>query len=260
MVMTTTDALFALGKALNKYEYPVNYLRLLARHVGFDYLEKERELESTEDETLQTVLGQLQKDMPVEYIIGFAEFYGREFMVSRDTLIPRPLTESIVETALEYIGENSNAQSYTFVDIGTGTGCVILSVALEIKERYPAVFSKSTFIGSDISNKALEIAKANAKKLNADFVTFIEQDGIPEIPDSERTIILSNPPYIPPEEMIDLPKSVASFEPYLALSRNDSLIASLRHLPVSFGNKRKKGCVIIEDTENGVPFIEKLSF
>ncbi len=260
--MTTNNAINLLTQSLDRLEFPSNYLCLLLEYIGINTLsESEDRLTISQRILLDKVLSRIENDTPIEYIIGFAEFYGSRFLVTPDTLIPRPLTESIIEETLSYLSEHAYKSTYFFIDIGTGSGCIIISLVKEMKERFPEIYKKSSFMATDISPSALNIAKINAGRLQIENIVFSVQDGIPLLPDTyEVMITVSNPPYIPNDEMTMLPKSVAMYEPRIALQRNNNLIKSIRLLPEILSQRGKTGCVVIEDTEKGTPFIERISF
>lgn len=120
---------------------------------------------------------------PIAYIIGSKEFYGRDFIVSKDVLVPRPETEAMIEMA-----ENFSNQPFTCIDIGTGSGAIAITVALE----HP----KWKIIATDISKAALKIAKKNAEKLGAKNIVFKTQSLL--IEDTEKyDVVLANLPYVP---------------------------------------------------------------
>ncbi|WPR74859.1 peptide chain release factor N(5)-glutamine methyltransferase [Algoriphagus sp. NG3] len=156
----------------------------------------------------------LRTGEPIQYILGKGPFYGREFVVSPATLIPRNETEELVHLIIK---ENPKA-GLRILDIGTGTGCIPISLALEM--NMPEVF------GVDISEEALEIAEKNAEALGAK-VTFSKIDIVSQTPEvSVLDILVSNPPYIPECEKTEMHRNVLDFEPELALfvSNEDSLI------------------------------------
>lgn len=140
---------------------------------------------------------------PLQHIIGTEEFYGREFIVNRDVLIPRHDTETIIEAVLKL-----SPNPETVLDIGTGSGCIAITVAKE--------FPKSVVTAVDISADALEIAKKNADILEA-LVDFVVSDLFSAIDDKSFDLILSNPPYICTEEIDKLEPEVAKFDPKIAL-------------------------------------------
>ncbi len=156
----------------------------------------------------------LKTGEPIQYIMGKGPFYGREFFVTPATLIPRNETEELVHLIIK---ENPQA-GLKILDIGTGTGCIPISLALEMNN--PEVFAV------DISEEALQIAHKNAFELGAK-VTFSKCDILTEIPEvAELDVMVSNPPYIPEQEKTEMHKNVLAFEPELALfvSNNDPLI------------------------------------
>ncbi|RAI95014.1 peptide chain release factor N(5)-glutamine methyltransferase [Algoriphagus yeomjeoni] len=156
----------------------------------------------------------LKTGEPIQYIMGKGPFYGRDFFVSAATLIPRNETEELVHLIIK---ENPEA-GLRILDIGTGTGCIPISLALEMNN--PEVFAV------DISEEALEVAKKNAEALNAK-VTFSTCNILTQTPEvTPLDILVSNPPYIPEQEKAEMHKNVLDFEPGLALfvSNDDPLI------------------------------------
>lgn len=143
---------------------------------------------------------------PIQYIFGEALFYNRTFIVNPAVLIPRPETEELVRLIVNHINEKGG--DFKILDIGTGSGCIAVTLALEL----PA----SKIFAIDVSEEALETARANATKFGAD-VNFqkhdILKDALPFSPD----IIVSNPPYIPHDERDVMPANVVGYEPALAL-------------------------------------------
>jgi len=169
-----------------------------------------------EIEKLQTIQERLVKNEPVQYILGQADFYGLKFKVSPAVLIPRPETEELVYWILESV----QTPNLKILDIGTGSGCIPIT----LKKKIPT----AEIIGLDISSEALAIAEQNAL-LNQTEVAFQQMDILIEenwnaLPQFD--IIVSNPPYIPYEEIGLMPKQVTDFEPNLALfvENDDALI------------------------------------
>ncbi|HHX17874.1 MAG TPA: peptide chain release factor N(5)-glutamine methyltransferase [Clostridium sp.] len=166
--------------------------------------------------------------MPLQYITGHQEFMSLDFKVTSDVLIPRQDTEILVETVLEYT-KPIKEETIDILDIGTGSGCIAVSLARYIK--------KSKVVAIDISQKALNIAKYNAEKNNViDKMNFVCGDiftGLENILNKYNEyknnkkkfdVIVSNPPYIPSDEIASLEKQVKDFEPLKALNGgNDGL-------------------------------------
>ena len=147
-----------------------------------------------------------KKKEPIAYILGFKYFWKYYFYVNKSVLIPRPDTEHIVEETLKYISVN---KSINILDIGTGSGCIIISILNERRK------CKATAI--DISNKAIKIAKTNAKLHHLENkIKFIHMD-IDKHNSNKYDLILSNPPYIKNIELSRLEDDIKCFEPKLAL-------------------------------------------
>lgn len=161
---------------------------------------------------LDSILSQLQKEIPIQYIFEKAYFYGYEFKVSPATLIPRRETEELVEWVLSEMNRQPE-KKWRVLDIGTGTGCIPIS----IKKEFPL----AEVFAMDISTKALKIAKENAENLNAS-VTFIEQNILSTDQLDSYDIIISNPPYVRNLEKAEIKKNVLAYEPHLALFVEDN--------------------------------------
>ncbi|EKE03448.1 MAG: Protein-(Glutamine-N5) methyltransferase [uncultured bacterium] len=151
----------------------------------------------------------IQDKIPIQYLTNIAYFMGYEFYVNENTLIPRPETEILVERVLDLIRQDKNLK---IIDIGTGSGCIACMLAK---------LSDKKIIASDISSKALEVAKINAKKLNVeDKIEFIQSDIFTNI-ENKFDVIVSNPPYIPIKDRESLQFEVSGHEPGLALFVDD---------------------------------------
>jgi release factor glutamine methyltransferase len=152
------------------------------------------------------VLERINAHEPIQYILEEADFFGRRFYVNKFVLIPRPETEELVSTVLDYCKKFSLK---TIMDIGTGSGCIPITLALEIQR--PTIFA------TDISAEALEVAKKNATR-NAAKVTFFQDDILTRpIPVDDLDAIVSNPPYITRREAGAMRDNVLKYEPHLAL-------------------------------------------
>ena len=150
------------------------------------------------------------KREPVSRITGTREFYGRKFLVGPETLDPRPDTETLIEAALAIAGANGGRnQPLNLLDLGTGTGCILLTLLAELP--------RARGIGTDKSEGALALAAANAERLGvrsrAGFIAADWLDGIA----GKFDLILSNPPYLDEKERRELPGEVALYDPVLAL-------------------------------------------
>lgn len=156
---------------------------------------------------IKNIVDRLMKREPIQYIIGMAHFYGYEFIVNKNVLIPRQETEELVAKIIEdYNGEES------ILDIGAGSGCIGVTLKKELKVPVVTVL--------DISQGALEVCKENAKLLNAE-IEIIQSDILKDKPDSIYDIIVSNPPYVTSADRKLMDKRVLEFEPELALFSED---------------------------------------
>jgi release factor glutamine methyltransferase len=199
------------------------------------------ELNETECKTLEAMMQRLETGEPVQYVMGTAEFCGRRFHVAPGVLIPRPETEELCEwimasdkhgqtrtndsVAEKAVQENSLLSDANILDVGTGSGCIAITLALEMPEAKVTAW--------DISEEALSIAKKNAKALKADvtfekhdildFESHLEEQNISltshlsPLTSKSWDVIVSNPPYVCQKEAATMEKHVLEHEPHLAL-------------------------------------------
>lgn len=153
----------------------------------------------------ESIIRRLNANEPIQYVISETEFFGRKFITSPGVLIPRPETEELVQIVLD---DKALPQNATILDIGTGSGCIAISLAAELKNAHVFAF--------DISGTALRIGKKNAA-LNKVKVQFVKQDILN--PDFHQgvDVIVSNPPYVTNAEAAKMKANVLDFEPHLAL-------------------------------------------
>lgn len=161
-----------------------------------------------------TVLEKLKTQIPIQYILGTTHFYGLEFTVDENVLIPRPETEELVDWIIKLNCRISNNKNIKILDIGTGSGCIAISLANNIPD--------SEVFAIDISEKALDVAKKNAI-LNKVPVTMLHKN-ILETTDLNQKfdIIVSNPPYVRNIEKSEIKPNVLDNEPHLALFVSDT--------------------------------------
>lgn len=170
-------------------------------------------------------------DKPVEYIVGAGEFMGFEFRVSEATLIPRVETEELVEMVVNWLAANGKT-GMELADVGCGSGCIGISVLLELEKRG---LEEIEVCLSDVSAPALEVARGNVDKLLAGRlrkrVRLLSSDLLLDYPESvQPEVIVANLPYIPEEVISNLPASVKEFEPHQALSGGEDGLELVRKL------------------------------
>jgi len=146
------------------------------------------------------------KNEPVAYIIGKKEFWSNDFIVNRSTLVPRPETELLIYKVVNHFKN----KKINILDIGTGTGCILLSILKEL--------SNSRGIGLDISKEAIKIAKVNCKKLNLSNRSKFKVFDIIKFNIGKYDLIISNPPYIPSRDIRNLSPDITNYEPVTALN------------------------------------------
>ena len=196
------EAIYSAGEAkeisfiLLKYLYALSKTDVLA----------DKPLKNDKQKELSACLERIKTQEPIQYIVGETEFYGHAFLVNSSVLIPRQETEELVKLIIE---ENKNKKSLRVIDIGTGSGCIPIS----LKSALP--FAEVSTI--DISHAAIDLASKNAA-FNHTEINFIEADILQEsfvLPASD--VIVSNPPYVLESEKKDMHKNVLDYEPGLAL-------------------------------------------
>jgi release factor glutamine methyltransferase len=186
-------------------------------------------------ENLQRKLALRLEGTPLPYILGVWEFFGHEFIVTPDVLIPRPETESLVETALSWL--RSRPHPHCVLDIGTGSGCIAVSIALSDPT--------AQVVATDISLPALRVASKNiARHKVANQVSLICADTIPPL-NSKYDLVCANLPYIPHARISSL--KVARYEPILALDGGeDGLQGYCRLLPLLSLSLRPQSLILLE--------------
>ncbi len=170
-----------------------------------------RELEELKkvSKNLEQDYQQLLKKYPIQYLIGYVNFYGYKITVNESVLIPRYETEYLIEKTINYSKKLFKDKKLNIIDLGTGSGCIAVTLAKELNSTVTAV---------DISKSALEIAKINAKENNVN-INFIENDMLNNI-NAKFDIIISNPPYVKEQE--NIMESVRLYEPNIALYATDN--------------------------------------
>jgi release factor glutamine methyltransferase len=210
------------------------------------YLQFDRPLDPSELTLIREYLKRRALHEPIQYILGVREFFGHSFKVRPGVLIPRPETEQLVELAIEYL-EGIPEENRLVLDLGTGSGCIAISIAKAIPCRVWAV---------DISDKALGIARENADNLGVNAIQWRLGSWFSALKDEDLAqfqLILSNPPYISLGEKAQLEEQVRDFEPNEALFGGESGLEAYESLAVSLTQKLKiDGIALLELHADGL--------
>jgi release factor glutamine methyltransferase len=159
---------------------------------------------------------------PVSRIVGYREFWGRRFAIGPAVLDPRPDTEALIEAALALLAETNSAEPLRILDLGTGSGCILLTLLAEMPDAWG--------VGADISSRALELARLNAERLGlASRAAFVQCDWA-ETFSGPFNVIVSNPPYIERESIDALEDEVRRHDPKLALDGGADGFAAYRRI------------------------------
>lgn len=193
------------------------------------------ELTSEQIASITAMVATRKTGKPLAYIVGEADFYGRTFLVTPDVLIPRPDTEDLIEKALEYIQTNfAGRENITVTDIGTGSGIIAITLALEMRGKLPEIH----FIASDISEAALKVASKNAETHGvSDMIEFIQGNMLAPLEGRTVDLIVSNPPYVPTQEVLKAgfrqETTGLIFEPRVALDGGEDGMQFVRQIQAS---------------------------
>ncbi len=192
--------------------------RIVGESTAWLYAHREFRLDTTQTERYGQAIEQRASGFPMAYILGSQGFFHWDFNVSPDVLIPRPETELVVETAVEWLHTRPAAQ---IVDVGTGSGCIAIALALLLPD--------ARISATDISPAALAVARCNAQALGASHIQFFQGHLLDALPDGRRVdLITANLPYIPNDQLLAL--DVARWEPKVALDGGIDGLALIRQL------------------------------
>ena len=241
--MNIQSAIIKGTEILTKYFISLPYLEseiLMTEAINKDkkylLINSNKKINEKDLNYFKKLIKERSKGKPIAYIINKKYFWNSEFLVSRDTLIPRPDTEIVVECALNL---TKNKTNLNILDIGVGTGCILLSV---LKER-----KSYRGTGIDISKNCLKLTKINAINLNVAAQIKLYKTNIDKFTLGKYDLILSNPPYIESKKIKYLDKDVVSFEPKMALDGGiDGLSEISKVIKKSSELIKKNGVFILE--------------
>lgn len=195
---------------------------ILKKDRSYILFHRDEKLSEEQESQLKKSISLRKTGLPIAYIIGHKEFYGIDFMVSPDVLIPKPDTEILVENSIEIIRclQDKSDHTLNILDMCTGSGCVAISIIKTLKDLHSPGESNPKFTLADISNKALDIARENARRIldpeTLSKLTFVSTNLFKNLKDKSFDLIVSNPPYVPCDQTTELLKDGRN-EPRLAL-------------------------------------------
>ena len=219
--LAEATAILEIGEVPEARREADSLLRLaISRDKTFVIAHPEYTLKTDELEHLREYVERRSNREPLQYIAGTTEFYGLDFEVTPDVLIPRPETELIVERAIKLLSE---IEDPSVCEIGVGSGCIIVSILANVKQ--------AKAIGVDVSDKALAVAARNAKKNEVTARLELKiSDVFDRVPERAFAVIVSNPPYVPKADLDALQPEVGRFEPLSALSDGGDGLSIIRRI------------------------------
>jgi release factor glutamine methyltransferase len=208
------------------------------------YTNFEYELMKSESTLLKEYIKRVISREPIQYILGRWEFYGYELTINKNVLIPRSETEELVEKIIEFIKNKDIEDDFTILDLGTGSGAIIISLYKELENLLTEEkFRRIKFIASDYSLKAIDIAQKNSVTYNSN-IEFIHSDLFQNLEEKRIDLLVSNPPYISIDDYNNLEKELF-YEPKIALTDNNNGLYFYEQI-IQFINKRKISSTFLE--------------
>jgi len=236
---TVRDAIAEASTHIARRDAETLLLHLLQRDRAWLFAHSDETIDEAKLHELRALTQRRAAHEPLQHLTGTQEFYGLALRVTRDTLIPRPETELLVEAVLDFA--RAQPLPLRILDVGTGTGAIALALATHLPH--------AGIIACDISPAALEVARSNAAQHNlAQRITFVESDLLAQIPAEQPfDIIVSNPPYIPLTDAPTLAPEVRDHEPPTALFAGpDGLDLYRRLIPAAHSALKPNGLLALE--------------
>jgi release factor glutamine methyltransferase len=238
-MMTISQALSLAAKQFSQSDTPQLDAEVLLAHAlsatrSHILTWPERALTTDEEQSFQAFVERKNRGEPIAYITGTREFWSRDFIVTKDTLIPRPETELLIEIILEKFHDHQD--NLSIADLGTGCGVIALTVALE-KPRWHIT-------ATDDSEAALNVAKSNAEHHRAENISFYLGDWCAALPIRQFDVIMSNPPYIAKDDL-ELNQDVIESEPWSAIYAAEAGLKDLRQIIFEAKSYLKSGGYLI---------------
>ena len=236
-IINNAATILGNNKVLNPYlDIEVLLSKIIGRDRKYIILNPKRIINNNDLNNFNRLIERRKKGEPIAYLINKKEFWKSEFYINEDVLIPRPDTEILIEQILNFSSKNSKLN---LLDIGVGSGCILLSILKERKNFYGT--------GIDISKKSLKVSKFNAKELGLENRVKFYNSDVDNFNNGKYDVIVSNPPYIENYNLKYLDKDVKNFEPKLALNGGLEGVSQIRKvITKSSVLIKKQGKLILE--------------
>jgi release factor glutamine methyltransferase len=246
------DKLSSAGVGSPRLNAETLLMFILSRDRAYLYAHPEFELSERDLFRYERVLAERATGVPAQYITGHQEFWGMDFAVSPAVLVPRPETEHVIETVLRLAKDRGMESVLRVVDVGTGSGCIALALARELP--------RAQIDATEVSSPALEIARANAARLQLDGrVNFHQADLLNDLPEGAFDIVVSNPPYVGESEEDQVQLEVRKFEPRLAVFAGPRGVEVIgRLIPAAHAALKPGGWLIMEISGTIVELVKAL--
>lgn len=219
---------------------------LLKKGKEWLYINNEKEISKSEENRFEKLIRKRENRIPVAYIIGIKEFYGIDFYVDKNVLIPRPETEKLIDIAFEKIKQQKGKAKIT--EIGIGSGCISTIIAKKLLENK----KDFSILATDISEKALQVANKNLKKYKVKrFIKLSHEDILHT--KKQFDFIISNPPYVPINSKLE--KEI-NYEPQIAIFPKNNFLE--RFISISLAHVRKNGYLFLEIDPSWEKFLKAL--
>jgi release factor glutamine methyltransferase len=207
----------------------------LVRGWAFIIAHPDHELTPTEDEIYRSSVARRAERIPLQHIVGRQEFYGFDFLVTPDVLIPRPETELIVERAIEHLAGISSPR---FLEVGVGSGCISIAILKHVR--------KATAIAVDISEPAIDVARRNAEIHSvSDRLQLLNSNVFETVAAEKFDLIVSNPPYVPLDEYIELQPEVRDHDPRIAVTDGSTGLTIIDRIVAGAPNFLRSGAHLL---------------
>lgn len=204
--------------------------RIILKHIlhcddSWIFMQLNEKIQSENVQIFKKLIKYRSELIPIAYILGKKEFYGRDFIIDSNVLIPRPDTEILIDGVLDNY-RNTDAPLHV-LELGTGSGALIMTLCLELHSIYATA--------TDISNSAMNVAKQNATLFDVKNIKFILSDWFNDVPNKKYDLIISNPPYIDPLSQ-EIARETAQYEPHLALFAENNGLQAYQIIADKAGN------------------------